>query len=206
MSNGCGISLEPVGENPPLPLLVSCCSPALLVFAAPPFQSLPLCAWPSSLCVSVSPHGFLFPVCISLRIRTPVSVNWERSPSVRGSEHFFFKHSFFFFCFCSSSAGKESACNVGDPSSIPGSGKSPLEGYLLQDSWTSLLAQMGKNLPARWETWVQYLGWEDSLEKGTATHCSILAWRFPWIEAPGGLQSMGLQSPTRLSYFHFHLG
>ena len=43
-----------------------------------------------------------------------------------------------------------------------------------------LVAQLIKNQPAMWETWVQTLGWEDPLEKGTATHCSILAWRIPW--------------------------
>ena len=52
---------------------------------------------------------------------------------------------------------------------------------------------MVKNLPAMWETWVLSLGWEDPLEKGTATHSSILAWRIPWTEEPGKLQSMGLQ-------------
>ena len=52
---------------------------------------------------------------------------------------------------------------------------------------------MVKNLPAMWETWVLSLGWEDPLEKGTATHSRMLAWRFPWTEEPGGLQSMGLQ-------------
>ena len=52
---------------------------------------------------------------------------------------------------------------------------------------------MVKNLPAMWETWVQSLGWEDPLEKGPATHSSILAWRIPWIEEPGGLQSIGSQ-------------
>ena len=55
------------------------------------------------------------------------------------------------------------------------------------------MAQMVKNPPAMLETWVQSLGWEVSLEKGTATHSSILAWRIPWTEEPGGLQSMGLQ-------------
>ena len=61
-----------------------------------------------------------------------------------------------------SSAGKESACNAGDPSSIPESGSYPGEGtgYLLQYSWASLVAQMVKNCPAMWETWVQSLGWE----------------------------------------------
>ena len=55
------------------------------------------------------------------------------------------------------------------------------------------MAQMVKNPSAMLETWVQYLGWEVSLEKGMATHSSILAWRSPWTEEPGGLQSMGLQ-------------
>ena len=55
----------------------------------------------------------------------------------------------------------------------------------------SLVAQMIKNLPAMQETQVQSLGWEDPLEKGMATHSSILAWRIPWTEEPGGLQSMG---------------
>ena len=57
----------------------------------------------------------------------------------------------------------------------------------------SLLAQTVKKLPAMRETWVQSLGQEDLLEKGTATHTSILAWRIPWAEEPGGLQSMGSQ-------------
>ena len=57
----------------------------------------------------------------------------------------------------------------------------------------SLVAQRLKSLLAMWETWVQYLGWEDPLEKEMATHSSILAWRTPWAEEPGGLQSMGLQ-------------
>ena len=52
---------------------------------------------------------------------------------------------------------------------------------------------MVKNLPAVQETWVQSLGWEDPLERGTATHCSILAWRISWAEEPGRLQSMGMQ-------------
>ena len=58
---------------------------------------------------------------------------------------------------------------------------------------TSLVAQTVKKLPAMRETWAQSLGWEDSLEEGMATHSSILAWRIPWTEEPGGLQSMGLQ-------------
>ena len=68
------------------------------------------------------------------------------------------------------------------PNSIPGLGGSPGEeiGYSLQYSWASLVAQMVKNLPAMWETWARSLGWEDCLEKGKATHSSILAWRIPW--------------------------
>ena len=52
---------------------------------------------------------------------------------------------------------------------------------------------MVKNLPAMWETRVQFLGWEDPLEEEMATHSSIIAWRIPWREGPGGLQSMGSQ-------------
>ena len=93
-----------------------------------------------------------------------------------------------------SSVGKESACNVGDPSLITGSGGSPGKGigYPLQYSWSSLVAQLVKNPPAVWETWAQSLGWEDSLEKGKAAHSSILEdsmdWRIPWT-----VQSMGSQ-------------
>ena len=55
----------------------------------------------------------------------------------------------------------------------------------------SLIAQLVKNLPAMQETWVQSLGQKDTLEKGIATHSSIPAWRIPWTEELGGLQSMG---------------
>ena len=67
-----------------------------------------------------------------------------------------------------SAAGKESACNAGDPSSIPGLGRSLEEGiyYSLQYSWASLVAQLVKNPPAMQESWAQSLGWEDPLEKG----------------------------------------
>ena len=84
--------------------------------------------------------------------------------------------------FSCGSAGKESTCDVGDLGSIPGLGRSPGEGkdYPLQYSWASLVAQLVKNPPAMWETWVGSLGWEDPLEKGKATHPSILAWRIPW--------------------------
>ena len=53
----------------------------------------------------------------------------------------------------------------------------------------SMVAQMIKNLPAMQETWIRSLGWEDPLEEGMATDCSILAWRIPWTEEPGGLWS-----------------
>ena len=81
-----------------------------------------------------------------------------------------------------SSVGKESSCNAKEPSSILGSGSSPGEriGYALQYSWASFVAHLVKNPPTMQETWVQYLGWENSMEKGKATHFSILAWRIPW--------------------------
>ena len=80
-----------------------------------------------------------------------------------------------------SSVGKESACNAGDCGLISGSGRSAGEGigYPFQYSWASLVTQLVRNPPAMWETWVQSLGWEDSLEKGKATHSSVLAWRIP---------------------------
>ena len=56
----------------------------------------------------------------------------------------------------------------------------------------SLVAQLVKNPPAVRETWVQSLGWEDSLEDSMATHCSILAWRIPWTEEPGGAAVHGV--------------
>ena len=114
--------------------------------------------------------------------------------------------------FPDSSAGKESTSNAGNPGLIPGSGRSPEEaiGYPLQYSWTSLVAQTVKNLPALQEIWVRSLLWEDPLDKGKATHFHILTWTVTWTEEPGGLWSMGsqkvwqewatftLQSATRL--------
>ena len=63
-----------------------------------------------------------------------------------------------------------------------------------------------KNPPAMWETRVRFLGWEDPLEEGTATHYSILAWRIPWTEEPGGLQATGLQrvEHDRATKFFIH--
>ena len=120
--------------------------------------------------------------------RIPKKINPNR-PTPR---HIIIKMARFPWC----SVGKESACNAGDPSSIPGSGTSPGEGicYPLQYSWASLVGQLVKNLPAMWEAWVQSLGWEDPLEKGMAMHSSTPAWRIPWTEEPGGQQSTGLQT------------
>ena len=91
---------------------------------------------------------------------------------------------------------KNPSAKVGDVrvmSSIPGSGRSPEKGtgYPLQYSWASLGAQLVKNPPAMQETWVQSLGWDNPLEKGTATHSSILTWRIPWTVKSMGLQRVG---------------
>ena len=88
--------------------------------------------------------------------------------------------------FPDSSVGKESACSAEDPGSILGLGRSAGEGigYPLQYSCPSLVAQLVKNPPAMWDIWVRSLGWEDPLEKGKATHSSILAWRIPWTVQP----------------------
>ena len=71
--------------------------------------------------------------------------------------------------------------------------------------WTSLVAQIVKRLPTMWETQVQTLGQEDLLEKEMATHSSILAWKIPWMEEPGRLQSRESESDTteRLHFFFF---
>ena len=66
------------------------------------------------------------------------------------------------------------------------------------------VAQMVNSLPAKQETRIQSLGQEYSLEKEMATHSSILAWRIPWMEDPGGLQSMGLQRVDTIERLHFH--
>ena len=96
-----------------------------------------------------------------------------------------------------SSVGKETACNAGDPGSIPGLGRSAGEGigYPLHYSWASLVAQLVKNPPAMQETWLCSLGWEDPLQKGKATRFSILAWR---------IQSMWLQSQTPSNFHSLH--
>ena len=116
---------------------------------------------------------------------------WKTSIYSEGSPH--------------SSVSKESTCNAGDPGSIPGSGRSHGEGisYPLQYSWTSLVAQTVKNLPCNEE---------DHARPNEGGHGNplqwILAWEIPWIEEPGGLQSMGLQRvgiPERVA-ISFSLG
>ena len=86
-----------------------------------------------------------------------------------------------YWVFAGSSAGKESTCNAGDPSTIPGSGRSPGEGiyYPFQCSWASLVIQIIKNQPDVKKRWIQSLGWEDPLEEGMATDSRILVWRIP---------------------------
>ena len=84
------------------------------------------------------------------------------------------------------------------PTEAPEAGASPGSGrvgetYVPQQRRASLLAQSVKDLPAMQETWVQSLGQEDPLDEGMASHSRIVAWRIPWTEEPGGLQSMGLQ-------------
>ena len=88
-----------------------------------------------------------------------------------------------------------SVYNAGDLGSIPGLGRSPREGNdnPFQYYWTSLVAQMVKRLSTMQETWVQSLGQEDALEKEMAIYSSTIAWKIPWTEEPGRLQSMGLQ-------------
>ena len=70
--------------------------------------------------------------------------------------------------------------------------------------YASLVAQMVKNPPVKRETWIGSLGWEDPLEEGVATHSSILAWRIPWTEEPGGLQSVGSQESDTPEWLSTH--
>ena len=89
------------------------------------------------------------------------------------------------------------------PSSIPGSGRSAGEriGYPLQYCWASLMAQPVKNQPAMWETWVRSLGCEDPLEKGKATHSSILAWRILGLYSPSRCKELDTSEQLSLSSF-----
>ena len=113
--------------------------------------------------------------------------------------------------FSGSSAGKESACNAGDPGLISGSERSTREaiGYSLQYSWTSLVAQRVKNPPAMRETWVWSLGLEDPLEEGMATHSTILAWRIPmdrgaWQATVHGVKRVGHDWAIKCHRAHVH--
>ena len=120
----------------------------------------------------------------------------------------YFSASYKLHGFPHNSVGKESTCNAGDPSSIPRSGRSAGEGigYPLQFSWASLVAQLVKNLPARCETWIRSLGWEDPLGNGKAKHSSILACRI-YKESSQRIQSLAwiTKSWTWLSHFNFHI-
>ena len=82
----------------------------------------------------------------------------------------------------------------------------PSMGFSKQTYWSGLPfpSQLVKNLPAIWETWVRSLGREDLLEKEMATHSSILAWRIPWMEELGGLQSTGCKELDTTEQLHFH--
>ena len=71
--------------------------------------------------------------------------------------------------------------------------KTAIKPVIFKVNGASLVTQMVKNLPAMWETCVRSLGQEDPLQVGMATHSSILTWKIPWTEQPGGLQSMGSQ-------------
>ena len=97
--------------------------------------------------------------------------------------------------FPGSPAGKESACNEGGPSSIPGLGSSPGEGigYPLQYSWASRVAQMVKNPTAMLETWVRSLVWDDPLGKGMANHSVFLPRETPRTKEPARPQPIGSQ-------------
>ena len=104
------------------------------------------------------------------------------------------------------STGKESACNAGDPGSIPRLGRSSGEGinYPLQ-YLASQEAQLVKNLSAMQKTCVRSLGWEDPLEKATATHSSILAWRSPWTILCMGSQRVRHYWPTFTFIFRIRM-
>ena len=85
--------------------------------------------------------------------------------------------------------------HVRESSPLPPNTSAPTAGLiaLIKALQASLVAQMVKNLPVMQETQVRFLDWEDPLEEGMATHSGILAWRIPWTEEPGGLQSVGSQ-------------
>ena len=96
--------------------------------------------------------------------------------------------------FPNNSVGKESACNAGDPNSIPGSGRSAGEGidYPLQYSWASLVAQIVKNLPAMWETWVRSLGWEDPWRRERLSTPVCWPGKFHGLYSPWGHKELDM--------------
>ena len=79
-------------------------------------------------------------------------------------------------------------------------------GLIMLHFGASLVVQRLKHLPAMWETWVRSLGQEYPVEKEMATHSSILAWRIPWTEELGGLQSMSRKKSDMTEWLHFHFG
>ena len=133
-----------------------------------------------------NPNGFVKEV-------VGVLIDWSRSFAYRMSNDKSYLLNTHVASFPDISFGKESAYNVRDSGSIARSGRSAGEGisYPLQYSWASLVAQLVKNPPAMWETWVPSLGWEDPLEKGKTTHSSILAWKIPWTVQSLGSQRVG---------------
>ena len=100
-----------------------------------------------------------------------------------------------------SSVGKGSACNAGDPSWIPGLGRSAGEGigYPLRYSWASLMAQLVKNLPPVWETWVRLLGWEDPLEKERLPTPVFWPGEFHGLNSPWGHKELDMIVQLSLS-------
>ena len=133
-----------------------------------------------------NPNGFVKEV-------VGVLIDWSRSFAHRMSNDNSYLLNTHVASFPDISFGKESAYNAGDSGSIARSGRSAGEGisYPLQYSWASLVAQLVKNPPAMWKTWVPSLGWEDPLEKGKTTHSSILAWKIPWTVQSLGSQRVG---------------
>ena len=77
--------------------------------------------------------------------------------------------------------------------------------YALQYSWASLVAQLVKDLPAIWETWVRSLDWKDPLEKGKLSHSSILAWRIPWTVDPWGYKESDMTERLSLLYINVNM-
>ena len=165
-------------------------------------------------------HQCLFSVSV-LRKKNFINKCLVEICNIHGCAHTYVKPHIHIWGFPGSSVAKDPPASAGDTGSIPGSERSPGEGngnplqysYLgsptdrgawwatvhgitrvghkLVTKWASLVAQRVKYLPAMQETQVQSLGREDALEKEMATHSSILAWRIPWTEEPGRLQSTG---------------